>query len=169
MNIPLQGLTFTDVLPDPCTWAYIPYGENGLSMANTSVMGEEAIFIIDEVQANTVATFHMDASLNLWSNDGTLSNTATLGNVPDVVNGGFKTLTSNTTSTEITASPQITLPDTIIVNAGLDTVILEAILSTFADVTWTTDGDGLFTDENEESTQYVLGSQDILDLSLIHI
>ena len=163
MNIPLQGLTFTDVLPDPCTWAYIPYGENGLSMANTSVMGEEAIFIIDEVQANTVATFHMDASLNLWSNDGTLSNTATLGNVPDVVNGGFKTLTSNTTSTEITASPQITLPDTIIVNAGLDTVILEAILSTFADVTWTTDGDGLFTDENEESTQYVLGSQDILD------
>lgn len=163
MNIPLKGLTFRDVLPDPCTWAYLPYGESGLSIANPNIMGKEAVFIIDEVQANTVATFSMDASLNYWNNDGTLSNTATLGNVPDVLNGGFKTLTSNTTNTEITASPIITIPDTILVNASNDTVHLEATLSTFADVIWTTEGDGQFTEENEQNTMYVLGAQDILD------
>ena len=163
MNIPLKGLTFQDVLPDPCTWAYLPYGENGLSIANPSVVGEVAIFTIDEVQANTVATFSMDASLNFWTSDGTLNNEAILGNVPDVINGGFKTLTSNTTSTEITASPIITIPDTITVNAGIDSVNLEAILSTFADVSWTTDGDGQFTEVNEENTSYVFGTQDILN------
>jgi len=163
MNIPLKGLTFQDVLPGPCTWAYLPYGENGLSIANPNVMGEVAIFTIDEVQANTVATFHMDASLNFWSNDGTLNNEATLDNVPDVINGGFKTLTSNTTSTEITASPMITIPDTIEVNSGIDSVNLAATLSTFADVSWTTEGDGQFTEENDENTTYIFGTQDILN------
>jgi uncharacterized repeat protein (TIGR01451 family) len=163
MNIPLQGLTFQDILPDPCTWAYVPYGENGLSIGNPNVIGESAIFTIDEVQANTVATFYMDASLNYWSNDGTLNNTATIGNVPDVVNGGFKILTSNTTSTEITASPKITIPDTIIVNTSIDSVDLEAVLSTFAEVEWTTEGDGLFTEANNENTVYVLGANDIMN------
>ena len=163
MNIPLQGLTFQDILPDPCTWAYVPYGEDGLSIGNPSVVGESAIFIIDEVQANTVATFYMDARLNYWTNDGTLNNTATLGNVPDVVNGGFITLTSNTTNTDITASPKITLADTIIVNASIDSIDLEAILTTFASVEWTTEGDGLFTDASNENTVYVLGANDIVN------
>lgn len=160
MNIPLHGLNFSDVLPDPCTWVYQPYGESGLSIANAELIGNESFFIIDEVQANTVAIFHMDARLNSWVDDGTLSNTATLGNVPDVVDGGNITLTSNTTSTYITASPKIILPDTLIVNFANDTVVLEALLTTFADVTWTTEGDGKFTEENEENTLYIVGAQD---------
>ena len=163
MNIPLMGLTFQDILPDPCTWAYLPYGENGLSIANPSIDDELALFTIDEVQANTKATFYMDASLNLWSNDGTLNNKATLGNVPDLVDGGFITLTSNTTSTEITASPKITILDTILVSSSLDTVNLDAILSTFANVSWTTTGDGQFSEENEASTMYVFGAQDYIN------
>jgi uncharacterized repeat protein (TIGR01451 family) len=163
MNIPIQGLVFTDVLPYPCTWVFSPYGENGLSIANSDIIGNEAIFTIDEVQANTVATFHLDASLNSWGSDGSLSNTATLENVPDVINGGYTTLTSNTTSIVITASPQIIIPDTIVVNNLTDTVNLNAVLSTFADVIWTTDGDGIFIDNTSESTMYIFGTQDNLN------
>ena len=163
MNIPIQGLSFSDILPNPCTWAYAPYGVNGLSIANSNVIDNEAIFTIDEIHANTVATFRMDASLNLWDSDGILYSSATLENVPDVVNGGVTTLTSNTTSTEVTASTEITHPDTIIVENQIDTVNLEAILSSAAEVIWTTEGDGQFIEENSESTQYIIGYQDKLN------
>ncbi|MEM9544732.1 MAG: T9SS type A sorting domain-containing protein, partial [Bacteroidota bacterium] len=160
MNIPIQGMVFKAVLPDPCTWAYAPYGESGLSIANSDIIGNEVLFTIDEVQASTVATFHLDVSLNSWDSDGILNNTAVLENVPDVINGGYTTLTSNTTSVEITASPQVIIPDTIVVNNSTDTVYLDVVLSTFAEVSWTTDGDGVFIDNTSENTMYIFGTQD---------
>ena len=163
MNIPLQGLTFSDILPDPCTWVFMPYGLEGLIIENTFFSSNEAIFTINEVAANTIATFHMDASLNSWDNDGILNNTASLDNVPDLINGGLTTLTSNTTTTLVTASPIITLPDTIIVNIATDTINLNTLLSGEIDVFWTTEGDGLFLDNTAINAYYLVGVQDSLD------
>ena len=167
MNIPLQGLTFSDILPDPCTWVFMPYGVDGLSIGNVDLIGNEVVFTIDEVAANTVATFHMDASLNFWDADGILNNTATLSNVPDVVNGGLTTLISNTTSTQVTAAPKITIPDTIIISIDDDAVNLSAILSSQADVFWTSNGDGEFVDSTSEATMYIVGTQDSIDGEVI--
>ena len=160
LNVPLQGLTFTDILPEPCTWIFMPYAKNGLSVTSSELVGNEAIFTIDEVQPNTVATFQIDASLNTWDIDGMLNNTATIDNVPDLENGGFTTLISNTTSTEVTASPQIILIDTIVVDANTDTIDLIASLSSSADIAWTTSGDGTFINENTLTPMYVISDID---------
>jgi len=160
MNIPLQGLTFEDVLPSPCTWTFQPYAESGLSIGNPVITGNMASFIIDEVQANTVATFSLDANLNTWSGDGVLSNTASLENVPDLTNGGFKTLTSNTTSTMVTASPAISTPDTIVVSQSSDTISLEVINPSFAEITWTTNGTGEFTIDDNSNSAYIPSEED---------
>ncbi len=162
MNIPLKGLTFKDLLPDPCTWIFMPYGAEGLSIGNTELNGNEAIFTIDEVQPNTIATFHIDASLNSWDADGVLNNTASLSNVPDVINGGVTTLFSNTTQTEITSSPKLIIPDTIIVDRSSEVVNLSPLISTDANVFWTTDGDGYFSNPTMENTSYFIGEQDLI-------
>jgi len=161
MNVPLQGLTFSDILPDPCIWTFVPYAKEGLTISSSSINGNEASFVIDKVEANTVATFKMDAQLNTWDNSGVLFNTAILENVPDLDNGGLTTLTSNTTETVVTSSPQISLPDTIIVFVESDTVDLSATISGDATLSWTTEGDGSFIQETLANTSYILGESDV--------
>ena len=157
MNIPLQGLVFTDILPDPCVWAFEPYLLEGLSISNRIINGNMASFIIDEVLPDTTATFYLDAALSSWYVNGILSNTATLKNVPDSDNGGYRTLTSNTVSTDITATPIIILPDTIFAHQG-DEIYLE-IISTDS-ISWTTSGDGIFSNISSSKTKYIPGAQD---------
>ncbi len=160
MNIPLQGLVFTDILPDPCVWAFEPYLLEGLSIGNRDINGNTASFVIDEVLPDTIATFYLDAALNFWEIDGVLSNTATLENVPDPDNGGYRTLTSNTVSTNITATPAIILPDTIYAHIG-DEIDLE--IDSADSISWTTSGDGIFSDSSSSKTKYIPGVQDSID------
>ncbi|HHH54740.1 MAG TPA: VWA domain-containing protein, partial [Bacteroidetes bacterium] len=129
MNIPLQGLVFTDILPSSCTWAFEPYLLQGLNIGSVDIKDNTATFTIDEVQANTVATFQMDAALGLWDADGTLSNTATIENVPDPDNGGYKKIYSNSVSTDIIASPTVSIPDTIYVSASSKGIKLDAVIN----------------------------------------
>ncbi len=160
MNIPLQGLVFTDILPDPCVWAFEPYLLEGLSIGNRDIDGNKASFVIDEVLPDTTATFYLDAALSSWDISGILSNTATLQNIPDPDNGGYRTLTSNTVSTNVTATPTIILPDTIFAHQG-DEIDLE--INSTDSISWTTSGDGIFSDSSSSKTKYIPGVQDSID------
>ncbi len=160
MNIPLQGLVFKDILPDPCVWAFEPYLLEGLSISNRNIDGKTASFVIDEVLPDTTATFYMDAALSSWGMSGILSNTATLENIQDADNGGYRTLTSKTVSTDITATPAIILPDTIFAYLG-DEIELE--INSTDSISWTTSGDGIFSDISSNKTKYVPGAQDSIN------
>jgi len=160
MNIPLQGLVFTDILSDPCVWAFEPYLLEGLSIGNRDIDGNTASFVIDEILPDTTATFYLDAALNSWEMSGILSNTATLENVPDPDNGGYRTLTSNTVSTDITTTPTIILPDTIFAHQGDE---IDLGINSTDSISWTTSGDGIFTDSSSNKTKYIPGVQDSLD------
>jgi len=159
MNIPLQGLVFTDILPDPCVWAFEPYLLEGLSISNRNINGNTASFIIDEVLPDTTATFYLDAALSSWDMSGILSNTAALKNVPDPDNGGYRTLTSNTVSTNVTATPTIILPDTIFAHLGE----IDLEINSTDSISWTTSGDGIFSDSSISKTKYIPGAQDSID------
>ncbi len=160
MNIPLQGLVFTDILPDPCVWAFEPYLLEGLSVGNRNIDGNMASFVIDEVLPDTTAIFYLDAALSSWDISGILSNTAALENVPNPDNGGYRTLTSNTVSTDITATPSIIIPDTIFAHLG-DEIDLE--INSTDSISWTTSGDGIFSNSSSSKTKYILGAQDSID------
>lgn len=160
MNIPLQGLSFTDILPTPCQWYYQPYDAQGLSIANLNISNNIAEFTIAEVAANTVASFSMDVYLGIWQNSATLINTATLDNVPDPINGGVITLTSNTTNTEVIATPTLITIDTIRIGTLADTVQLNAIIDVDASTQWTTTGDGTIIQPDDLITSYILGNED---------
>jgi len=169
-NIPLHGLLFSDIVPTPANWVFEPYNITGLSIGTKSINQNIAEFVIDEVQAETVASFSVDLSLGFWDNDDILNNNATLANVPDLENGGIRTLTSNTTSTQIITRPSIIVPDTIHVNSYDDTIKLLALLNGSGTSTWTTDGDGIFTDDQALSTSYIIGPNDFLFKQvLLHI
>ncbi len=161
MNIPLQGLTFEDILPQPCHWFFQPYNTQGLSISNVNINENIAEFTIAEVAPNTVVSFSIDANLNIWSTSGVLNNTATLDNVPDAVNGGLITLTSNSTATDIIASPTLIAMDTIIIGPLADTINLTANLNGIAVTNWTTASDGYFSAPENLSTSYVLGEGDL--------
>jgi gliding motility-associated-like protein len=160
LNIPLQGLLLTDVLPMPVSWVFQPYNLNGLSISNSTFDAGNATFIIDEVVANTIATFSMDAALGDWVADGVLNNSATLENVPNLDMGGIEILTSNTVSTNIFAAPEIEVIQTINCDS---TVTLSAIFNTqnSTDWSWQTTGDGTFSMNNAASTVYSMGNADL--------
>ena len=160
LNIPLQGLVFSDILPAPCEWTFMPYNVNGMTLSDVSINGAEVTLTIEEVQANTIASFSMDAFINTWPMSGTLNNMATLDNVPDAVNGGLVSLSSNITTTQIITSPLIELQDTILIDPGKDFVEVEASVSSDATINWTTQGDGSFGNINELITTYYLGDSD---------
>jgi len=160
MNIPLQGLVFTDILPDPCVWAFEPYLLEGLSISNRNITGNMANFVIDEILPDTTATFYLDAALSSWEISGILSNTATLENVPDPDNGGYRILTSNTVSTDVTATPTIILPDTIFAHLGDE---IDSEINSTDSISWTTSGDGIFSDSSSSKTRYVPGVQDSIN------
>jgi len=161
LNVPLQGLYLTDILPDPVQWVFQPYNLNGLSISNSSFDSNNATFIIDEVAANTIASFSMDAVLGDWVADGVLSNVATLANVPDLENGGIQTLTSNTVTTNVSAAPEIEVSQTF--NCSDNTVNLSAVLNGQASTAWSWVGigDGTFNDNTSAATIYTLGNGDI--------
>jgi gliding motility-associated-like protein len=161
LNVPLQGLYLTDILPDPVEWVFQPYNLNGLSISNSTFVEGNATFIIDEVDANTIARFSMDAALGDWLADGVLNNLATLANVPDLENGGIQTLTSNTVSTNVSAAPEIEVNQTF--NCSDNTISLSAVLNgqTSTAWSWVAIGDGTFTDNTAASTIYTLGNEDI--------
>lgn len=160
LNFPLQGLSFSDIAPFPSQWVFEPYNLSGLSIGTQSINQNIAQFVIDEVQAETVASFSFDLSLGFWDEDDILLNSATLDNIPDFENGGTKTLTSNTTTSQIISSPTIDLPDTIYVQSHSDSILLDVIFNSQVSVTWDTEGDGSFTDAMSSTTYYVLGVQD---------
>ena len=97
LNFPLHGLVFSDTVPLPNSWVFEPYYISGLSIGAISIDQNVAQFTINEVDANSVASFSIDLSLGFWDDDAILSNSAMLANVPDFENGGTKTLMSNTT------------------------------------------------------------------------
>lgn len=161
LNVPLQGLHLTDILPEPVEWVFQPYNLNGLSISNSTFVDGNATFIIDEVDANTIARFSMDAALGDWLADGVLNNVATLDNVPDLENGGIQTLTSNTVTTNVSAAPEIEVSQTF--NCSDNTVTLSAVLNgqTSTAWSWVGTGDGTFNDNTTAATIYTLGNEDI--------
>jgi gliding motility-associated-like protein len=161
LNVPLQGLYLTDILPDPVAWVFQPYNLSGLSISNSSLDNNSATFIIDEVEANTIARFSMDAALGDWLADGVLNNVATLDNVPDLENGGIQTLTSNTVTTNVSAAPEIEVSQTF--NCSDNTITLSAVLNGQASTAWSWvgTGDGTFNDNTTAATIYTLGNEDI--------
>jgi len=170
MNIPLYGLSFSDILPEPCEWVYQPYNFIGLSVGEFDINANEINITIDKVEPNTSASFSIDASLGRWTEDGELMNIAELNNVPDALSNDLISLTSNSTTTEIQASPELIIPDTLIVIKYSDTVDLEVIFSGDASITWTTSGDGQFTEQNNPKTKYILGSEDVTgEMVLVYV
>ncbi len=163
LTYPLQGLVFTDIVPQPSSWVFEPYNITGLSIGTKFINQNFAQFIIDQVDADTVASFSFDVSLGFWEEAGTLINSAELENVPDLENGGTKTLTSNTTTTVITPTSPPDLPDTIVVNIEGDTLFFDFPLDTSGTASWTSLGDGTFLAFENPTLSYVLGTQDQLD------
>ncbi len=162
-NIPLLGIEFTDILPSPVTWTFQPYNLNGLSIGSSNISGGNASFIIDYVEAETVATFSMDAYLGDWTTAGALINTATLQNVPDLANGGIQTMTSNSTLTNVSIIPDFNIPDTLYTNSSDSMITLDANIGGATDINWTTGGDGYFSSPNTSITNYYLGEEDYLN------
>lgn len=152
MNIPLQGLTFKDVLPSPCQWTYQPYNKSGISIANMELSGTVAEFVIAQIDAETIATFSIDVFLGTWTTDATLTNQATLS--------GATNLSSNIVSTDIISTPTIESLDTVRVGLNAVTISLSAIVSGDANLYWTSGGDGTFIDSIGGEAIYVLGPSD---------
>ena len=98
-NSVIHGARFIDVLPEPMEWVYKPYLMNGLSINTQQLSGRMADFIIDEIPADTVATFQIDAYTGDFLSDGVVSSTALLENVIDLETGGTQTLESNSVTT----------------------------------------------------------------------
>ena len=161
LNIPLQSLYLTDLLPEPVTWVFQPYNLNGLSTSNATLEGGSATFFIDEIAANTIATFSMDAALGNWATDGILNNIASLGNVPNLENGDIQTLTSNSVMTNVSALPEILITQNF--NCSDNSVNLSATFDgqTSTSWTWVTTGDGFFSDSNTATPVYTMGNTDI--------
>ena len=103
-NSVIQGAKFIDILPDPMEWVYNPYAMSGLSITPPGLSGSTAEFVIDEILADTLATFQIDAYTGDWSSDGIITTFATLENVIDLENGGIQTLESNEVSTNINSN-----------------------------------------------------------------
>lgn len=161
LNIPLQGLTLTDLVPAPVSWVFQPYNLTGLSISNSSLEGSNATFIINEVAANTAASFSMDAYLGDWLTDGVLDNLATLENVPDLATGTLVTLNSNTVTTNVSALPEIEVIQSV--DCSNNTISLTASLNGESSTAWSwvTTGDGAFSTSTAPSTLYAIGSEDL--------
>ncbi|MGK0364524.1 MAG: hypothetical protein ACI85O_001581 [Saprospiraceae bacterium] len=167
MNIPLNAVSFSDLLPAPVTWVFQPYNLTGLSISNSNINGNSATFLIDEIAANTVASFSMDAALNDWAASGSLDNTATLSDVLDLVNGGLQTLSSNSVSTEINANSDIQVEwSANCMGVNLDASSDNGISDSWE---WQSLGDGSFTDTNAATTVYIPGTQDSIENSFFLI
>ena len=167
LNMPLQGLVITDTLPEPCAWIFEPYSELELSIGTVEVNQNILIISINQVNANTEATFRMDVQLGSWSLDGTMESSAHMDNIIDVEHNNYKSIGSNITTTNVTVSPSSEIWDTIAITNDLDIVLLDALLQGEAEIAWTTNGDGVFTDSESEITNYILGNSDLTNEIII--
>ena len=159
-NVDIFGLDFTDNLPSPVIWAGEPYLMEGVSIGNTNINGiANANFTIDIVEANTTASFYIDAYLGDWTSSGFLTNTASLENWPSFVNGNGATLTATALSITINSLPEVDAVSFIQINSD-EAAFLEATVEG-ADAVWVSDGDGYFCDSLVEDAMYIPGPNDV--------
>ena len=160
----IQGARFTDVVPAPAEWVFRPYAMDQISISRVDISGSTASFIIDEIPAQSVASFRMDVYTGDWEMDGIISNRAILDDVINPQTGALQTLESNVVSTDIIANVEIMDFDTLIIMANQLSIDLEAISNaTTGSTKWTSGGDGLFEDSLSISTIYHFGEEDRRD------
>ncbi len=165
-NLPLQGLTFSDLLPSPIIWAAEPYFLNGLSIGQTNITGSAtANFTIAQVQPNTVATFSLDAYLGNWSQNGVLSNSATLSGLPAFVNGNGLPITASAQDITVINTPTV-LVNSPVTYTNCFIAQLTATIQDGANPQWITAGDGVFSNPNSLQTTYTPGPNDLLNGSV---
>jgi len=161
---PLFGVQFTDVLPAPLEWVYKPYDKQGLSINIDDFQeGQTASFTIDQIDAETIATFVIDVYVGYTDLEVTAHNTARISGFPDYINNGVDFLESNTTTTTILGDIEIISVDTITVNANENVITLNTQVTPVSTIEWTSSGDGAFSDNSVTDPTYTLGSEDRLD------
>lgn len=101
LDIPLQGIILTDMLPAPCSWVYQPYGMKSIAISDYQTDSGELSVSISYIEANSTAEFYMDIRTNTWDEDGIVSSLATLSNLPYIGSESIEHLHSNTTSTAV--------------------------------------------------------------------
>jgi gliding motility-associated-like protein/uncharacterized repeat protein (TIGR01451 family) len=160
-DVALQNISFIDHLPTNVIWAAEPYGMNNISIGQTNITGSpNANFTIAEIPANSVGSFTLDAYLGNWTNNGTLTNTATLDNLPAFVNDNGNALMATAATVVVNANPQISIANEINVNT-CQAVDLSASINGGSNPVWHTSGDGTFSSSNNAQTTYTLGENDI--------
>lgn len=160
-NLPLQGITFNSALTTPASWVFQPYDPVGVIIEAVNLSGPTVTFIINEVAANTMASFSMNANPGDWSNDGTVDNVAMITNLPDLDNSGQTSLTANSVSTSIKANPEIILSQVVDCGNNAVEVTADLIAGTATDIFWQTTGDGQFSSSSSPIITYELGPEDI--------
>ncbi len=159
----LIGLEFSDVLPEPLQWVYKPYSKEGLSITTSSILDQSATFMLDEIQAETTASFVIDVYVGATDEDVISSSFATISGLPAYINDGSQVVVSNAPTTVLLADIEIDIADTIYVPASANTISLEANLSDALGIFWTTSGGGFFSDPYSSNPTYQLGLEDTFD------
>ena len=163
-STPLYNIQFTDELPLPIEWVYKPYLLEGLSIASSeSVSGQLATFTIDQIDAETVASFQIDVYVGHTDDEVIATSKATLQGFPSYINGGLEILESNETTTTVLSEIQIDAIDTLVLKPTEFSVNIEALVPSTSKIEWTTTGDGAFSDPLSDKPIYTLGEADKLD------
>ena len=123
----IQGARFSDNLPNPMEWVFKPYDMNEINIMSTELTGTTAEFIIDEIPAESIATFSMDAYTGDWLEDGNVSSSASIENVIDLENGGVQTIESNEVNTIVFNSEGFDCDSlatsTVIIESPIDIIV----------------------------------------------
>ena len=160
-DVALQNISFSDILPPPVIWAAEPYFLDGLSIGTTNITGSQtANFTIAQVEAQTVATFVLDAYLGTWNTSGVLENTATLDNLPDFINGNGNAISATSENVNVYSNPNISTDNFISIYEN-ETATLTANIGEGINPIWTTASDGILTTPNDVTTMYIPSESDI--------
>jgi uncharacterized repeat protein (TIGR01451 family) len=161
---PLYNVQFTDILPAPLEWVYKPYDMQGLNVSMDDFLeGQSAVFRIDRIDAETVASFTIDVYVGYTDVEVIANNTARIEGFPDFINNGIDFLESNTTTTTILGDIEILSLDTITVAINDGSIDLSAVISPMSGIEWSSDGDGTFSNVSIADPIYTLGPEDRLD------
>jgi len=161
-DVSLQNLSFADTLPSNIIWAAEPYLVDGMSIGTTNIIGTSAAnFVIAELPAHSVGSFVLDAYLGDWQDNGTLDNTAILGNLPAFVNDNGNPLEASAETVVVNALPQIDALNLVEIVEG-EVAILSADAPSGTLITWATSGDGTISSPNSLQTFYTPGAGDIV-------
>jgi len=159
-DVALQGLNFSDQLPENTSWTFEPYFLENVSIANANISGNSlANFTISEIAPNSVAVFYMDAAIGDWTEQGLLPNTATISGFPEFVNDGSTEMSASSETVFVSVLPEITSANEITIQEG-ELVSLSATLNGAATIEWTSGGDGTFADATALNTVYTPGPLD---------